>query len=439
MGETANDAPAAGGVSALTDRNLKVAVGLFMAMIAYGSLYPFAFHAVPHGIGPIRTLIGRWNRPPGQGDFISNILLYMPLGFAGAISVGRRASLSQMGMATLMGAGLSLSMEIAQYWDVGRDTEATDLYANTIGTALGAFAGWFLGQDFEWPLRRELSANKVPALLLAAWIGYRLYPYVPTISMHKYIGAVKAIFMRPDLTAYGVFRQTAVWLAIRAMTERIGGPARAAGLFWRFAGFIFFASVLIISTWISLSQILGLLLAWFVWRMLAPWPRAPLVAAAAAMTLYLPVFRLAPFAFTDTPNPYGWIPFFSFMQGSIDTDVQAFFEKSFLYGGTIWLLVAAGMGLKPATRIVAILLLAASFADVYVPGRSAEVTDAVLAVTFGLFIHMAEAGTPRLPRFGPRPADTLTGRLQAADEAEAPEAEAAVLVAAAPAAKQAAG
>jgi glycopeptide antibiotics resistance protein len=408
-------APPAGGEIALTDRNIRVATALFMAMIAYGSLYPFAFHEVPDGIGPIRTLISRWNKPPGQGDFISNILLYMPLGFSGSISVGRRASLAQMGTAILLGAGLSLSMEIAQYWDMGRDTEATDFYANTIGTMLGAFAGWFLGQDFEWPLKRELSANKVPALLLMAWLGYRLYPYVPMISLHKYTGALTAIFLRPDLTSYGVFRQTAVWLAIRAMLERIGGPALGARLFWRFAALIFFSSVLIISTWISLSQIVGLILAGIVWATLAPWRGVPVMAASVAMTLYLPVFRLAPFNFADEPNVYGWVPFFSFMQGSIDNDVQAFFEKSFLYGGTIWLLVEAGLALRPATWLVAGLLLAASFADIYVPGRSAEVTDAVLAGTFGLFIRMVEAGTLKAPRLGSRPADTLTGRLQVAE------------------------
>ena len=402
----------AGGEIALTDRNIRVATALFMAMIAYGSLYPFAFHAVPDGIGPIRTLISRWNKPPGQGDFISNILLYMPLGFSASISTGRRASLAQMGMAILLGAGLSLSMEISQYWDMGRDTEATDFYANTIGTALGAFAGWFLGQDFQWPLRREISANKVPTLLLMAWLGYRLYPYVPTISMHKYTGALKAIFLRPDLDAYGVFRQTAIWLAIRAMLERIGGAGLGGKLFWRFAAFIFLSTVLIISTWISLSQIVGLILAGIIWSTLAPWPGAPGLAAATAMTLYLPVFRLAPFNFADEPNAYGWVPFFSFMQGSIDNDVQAFFEKSFLYGGAIWLLVDAGMALRPATGLVSGLLLASSFADIYVPGRSAELTDAVLALTFGLFIHMVEAGKVRLPRLRPKPADTLTARLQ---------------------------
>jgi hypothetical protein len=171
-----------------------------------------------------------------------------------------------------------------------------------------------------------------------------------------------------------------VWLAIRAMLERVGGPRLGARLFWRFAGFIFLSSVLIISTWISLSQIAGLMVAWFVWRMLAPWPRAQIVVTAWLMTAYLVAFRLAPFNFADEPNAYGWVPFFSFMQGSIDNDVQAFFEKSFLYGGAIWLLVEAGMALRPATWLVSGLLLAASFADIYVPGRSAEVTDAVLAL-----------------------------------------------------------
>ena len=45
--------------------------------------------------GPLDTLLNGWDKTPGRGDFISNILLYMPLGFIGTITVGRRVGLAQ--------------------------------------------------------------------------------------------------------------------------------------------------------------------------------------------------------------------------------------------------------------------------------------------------------------------------------------------------------
>jgi VanZ family protein len=362
-----------------------------VGMIAYGSLYPFAFHWVEDGAGPLHTLLEGWNRTPGRGDFVSNILLYMPLGFIGTITVGRRVGLSQLALTVLIGFGLSLSVEVLQYYDAGRDTEATDLYANTLGTAIGAAIGWFFGQDFRLPLLREISANRVPALLLTAWLGYRLYPYVPTIDLHKYWTALKPVFLYPQLPPDALFRHVAVWLGICVMIEKIAGDRRAGGLIGRFAAFLIFASILIISTRVTLAQIAGITIAFAVWRLL-PSFATRVLTAAALMGAYVVVFRLDPFVFSATPGPYGWMPFLSFMQGSIDVDVRSFFEKFFLYGGLIWLLAEAGLATRLSTLLVTAIVLGASFVQVFIPGRSAEITDAILALATGEFIRALEVG-----------------------------------------------
>jgi VanZ family protein len=404
--------------------NLRLALAAIIVMIAYGSLYPFAFHDVADGIGPLHTLLYSWDKTPGRGDFVSNILLYMPLGFIGTVTVGRRIGGTQLALTILIGAGLSLSVETLQYYDAGRDTEATDFYANVLGTAIGACIGWFFGQNFRWPLLREISANRVPALLLAAWLGYRLYPYVPTIDLHKYWNALKPIFLYPQLTPDALFRHVAIWLGICVMIEKIAGDRRAGGLIGRFALFLIFSCVLIISTHVTLAQIAGIVVAFGIWRMLPTWP-ARVNTAAAAMGAYIIVFRLHPFVFSNADGHYSWIPFLSFMQGSIDLDVQSFFEKFFLYGALIWLLAEAGMARRVATLLVAAIVLGASFVEVFIPGRSAEVTDAILALATGEFIRALEVGATQPVRQGRRffkndavASDTLTDRLILVEPAE---------------------
>ena len=394
--------------------NLRLALIAIVGMIAYGSLYPFTFHWVEDGVGPLHTLLEGWNKAPGRGDFVSNILLYMPLGFIGTITVGRRVGLSQLALTVLIGFGLSLSVEVLQYYDAGRDTEATDLYANTLGTAIGAAVGWFFGQDFRLPLLREISANRVPALLLTAWLGYRLYPYVPTIDLHKYWAALKPVFLYPQLPPDALFRHIAVWLGICVMIEKIAGDRRAGGLIGRFAVFLIFASILIISTRVTLAQITGIAIAFAVWRLL-PSFASRVLTAAAVMGAYVVVFRLDPFVFSATPGPYGWMPFLSFMQGSIDVDVRSFFEKFFLYGGLIWLLAEAGLATRLSTLLVTATVLGASFAQVFIPGRSAEITDAILALATGEFIRALEVGAADRIRFdrlfGGTRAESLTDLL----------------------------
>src|SRR5205085_11691434 len=93
--------------------------------------------------------------------------------------------------------------------------------------------------------------------------------------------------------------------------------------------------------------------------------------------------RLEPFQFADHQVPFGWIPFRSFMYGSIDVDVLSFLEKFFLYGSSIWLLTEAGLSNRSATGIAAGTLFATSIAETYLPHRSAEITDAMMALAIG--------------------------------------------------------
>jgi hypothetical protein len=83
-------------------------------------------------------------------------------------------------------------------------------------------------------------------------------------------------------------------------------------------------------------------------------------------------------------HDFGWVPFWSMMHGSISVAMQAFFEKFYQYGGLIWLCEQAGLPLVPATGLVSILLLGTSYAEIYLPGRSGEITDTVMAIAIGI-------------------------------------------------------
>ena len=179
--------------------NFLFATAVVIAVIVYGSLYPFAFRQPIFALGPAaRALFESWNEQPSRGDFIANVALYMPLGFFAILTIGRDVGTAKrIVLAVLIGAFLSTCMELTQYYDDGRQTAATDLYANVVGTTLGAIGGSLTGTDFRWPLLRGIASNRVPALLLSAWAGYRLFPYVPTIDLHKYWDTLKPVILYP--------------------------------------------------------------------------------------------------------------------------------------------------------------------------------------------------------------------------------------------------
>lgn len=389
-----------------------IATAIVIAIIAYGSLYPFQFRPAVDGLGPaLSALLRSWADASSRTTFIANILLYMPFGFCAVLASGRSAGTARkVVLITLFGALLSVTMELAQYFDQDRVTDAPDVYANTIGTLAGAIGGCLTGGNFRWPLLSEIAIARVPTLLLVAWVGYRLYPYVPTIDLHKYWDALKPI-LHPSLTGYDLFRYTAIWLTIGALIEAIVGARRMWILFPLFIAGVLAGKVMIIDTTLNVAEIAGAASAILCRAVLGFNASFRITVIALMFCGYVVAERLEPFQFVATPGRFGWTPFLSFMSGDLEIDVMAFLQKFFLYGSAIWLLTRAGLRLGSATLLTAVALLITSEAERLLPSRSAEITDAIMALIIGAVFALIGSGTPRheftadQPRGWRRPAD----------------------------------
>ena len=378
------------------NKGFLIAAAIIVAVILYGSLYPFTFHQPQGGVGPLQNLLRSWAETPGRGDFVANIFFYLPLGFFGSLAVaGSGRTLPRILLVTLIGGMLSTAMELTQYYIPERVSAADDVYANLIGTLLGAIVGIFAGGDFLRLPFREIVANRVPCLLLGLWLAYRLYPYVPAIDLHKYWAALKPVFFHPRPTGYDLFRYTAIWLTVGSLIEAIGGRRRGWLLFPLFIATVLAAKVVIIGKTLSAAEIDGAAIALAVWLPLAIGVSARIRAAATALLFLANVVaeRLEPFQFSAYGRAFGWIPFHSFLYGSVEVNITSFLEKAFLYGALIWLLDKSGLRSGVSTILVAILLFATSWAEIYLPGRSAEITDALMALLIGAIIATIKTAT----------------------------------------------
>jgi len=378
------------------NRGALIAAAIIVAVIIYGSLYPFTFHQPEDGIGPVRNLLQSWTETPGRADFLANIFLYLPLGFFGSLAAAGngRASLRTL-LVVLIGGLLSTGMELAQYYIAARVSAADDVYANLIGTVLGAIAGNLAGANSLWLPLRQAAVNRVPSLLLALWLGYRLYPYVPTIDLHKYWEGIRPVVLHPRPTGYDLFRYTAIWSATGSLVKAIGGRRRCLLLFPLFIAAVLVAKVVIVGTTLSAAEIAGAAVALAVWLLLAVAVSAQIRVTLIALLFaaYIVAERLAPFQFTVDGPAFGWIPFRSLLYGSLELNILSFLEKAFLYGAMIWLLDKSGLRLGTSTILVAVLLFATSLAETYLPGRSAEITDALMSLLIGAIIAAVQTPT----------------------------------------------
>jgi VanZ family protein len=378
------------------NKGFLIAAAIIVAVILYGSLYPFSFSQPEGGVGPLQNLVRSWAETPGRGDFIANIFLYLPLGFFGSLVVaGSGRAWRRILLVTLAGGLLSTTMELTQYYIAGRLSAADDVYANLLGTVLGAIVGNFAGGDFLWLPFRDVAANRVPCLLLGLWLAYRLYPYVPAIDLHKYWDALKPVVFHPRPTGYHLFRYTAIWLTVGSLIESAGGRRRGWLLFPLFIAAVLVAKVVIIGKALSAAEIDGAAIALAVWLLLAIMVSARIRVTVTALlfSAYIVAERLEPFQFSAYGRAFGWIPFHSFLNGSVEVNITSFLEKAFLYGALIWLLDKSGLRSRVSTILVAIMLFATSWAETYLPDRSGEVTDALMALLIGTIIAVVKTPT----------------------------------------------
>lgn len=361
---------------------------LVTAFILYGSLYPFAFYARP-GSALAYLLSTRldWDHP---GDLISNVLLYTPFGFFGVCAFPRRVV-----PIILAGALLATSMELLQFYDRGRVTSMGDVYADSIGAMVGAAAATLVGLGMRWPFVRALRDDPAAALVLLMWFGYRLYPYVPVTGPHKYVHALVPVILAPRPDILTVARFVFAWMGVGAILQALYGPNRLVLTFLLVATAEFVGRVMIIDRVAQLADLLGIAGALLLWLLVLRRTRHRLTIVTTAFIGMIIILRLAPFTFIPPPHAFGWVPFLSFMRGSIDVAVQAFCEKFFAYGGLIWLLCQRGLRLPVATTLTAALLFATSWAERYVPGRTAEITDAVMALVIGGAFLLLRQASPR--------------------------------------------
>ncbi|HUN39749.1 MAG TPA: VanZ family protein [Acetobacteraceae bacterium] len=365
-------------------RSYAVVLLVVVIFILYGSLFPFEYRQQFYPGGPVAYLLSTWHVWDHRGDLLSNILLYLPFGFFATLALPSRMSGMQRALlAALVGIALSCCVEIAQFHDAGRVTSMGDVYANGIGAGLGAVAAALMGASIRWPFVQELAADPTAALLLVMFFGYRLYPYVPTIDLHKYWHALWPIVRSPSLSPYDLARYTVTWLFIAVIVHALYGSRRFLMLFPLLCGVEFIGKIMIVGTALTVPDVAGAVAAYALWTLLLQRLPGRFAIVALLFAGMVAAARLEPFRFLPLSRGFGWIPFASFMEGSMNVAMQAFCQKFYEYGGLIWLLGCCGIALPIGIALTATLLLGTSIAECWLPGRSAEITDAAMGLVIG--------------------------------------------------------
>ena len=171
-----------------------------LLFIVYATTVPFDFTEAP---SLARTMwIPFWDsqhhRRAGLADMVQNIVLFLPLGFFAVISWPR--GLRAVGLATLLGAALSASVELLQTMTLSRTSSVTDLIMNSAGALAGATFALIYSARLAAPAERAadrlIARSPELAVLLGLLVVAALVlwaPFVPSLDISKLRSQVRGL------------------------------------------------------------------------------------------------------------------------------------------------------------------------------------------------------------------------------------------------------
>lgn len=345
---------------------------IVVAAIVCGSLYPWHFSAAP--AGEWRILAASW--PPEWDNFAlydasANIAVYIPLGAIGFLWWARRLPALRAAVAALLPAvALSVAMELLQVYVPGRTSSLVDVLANAVGASAGILAaiGW-RKHRMRWPLE-----SAIPVLLLACWICYHVYPFVPRISFARMTFEL-GLWLRPQFfSPADMWSYAAEWIAVGIAVERLCGRLR---LWWLVLPLAFHFAVrpFIAARPLVLEELLGMAAAVLIWR-------APLERLRAGPWLLFSAVLLrefVPLRNSIAPSD-SWVPFQTLFAATRQ-DAMVFLSRAiFDYGAILWLSSTQGMSYTIAGAILAGALAAAGVVLASLGARPLSTTGPALAL-----------------------------------------------------------
>lgn len=158
---------------------------VWFGLVIYASLHPFSGWR-DIGVSPFAFLEGGWPRYWTMFDILSNIAVYVPLGFFLALALSSLPGrFTGAILASLIAAGISLALECLQTWLPARVPSNLDLAFNSIGGVLGVVLAHRFGPRFfatlslwQYRLVAPLPHAELGLTVLGLWLLIPLSPEI---------------------------------------------------------------------------------------------------------------------------------------------------------------------------------------------------------------------------------------------------------------------
>jgi VanZ family protein len=321
-------------------------------------------------------------------DALLNVLLYLPLG--GCAYLFLRRWLDTAGsilIAIFLGFLLSTCAEIGQAYEATRDSSLLDIATNTAGSAAGSVLAVLVSHRATYSWRRTI--DPAASAVFAIWLASLLFPFVPVHS--SAVLANKLELFR--IFSPAVFLSAAVgWYAAGHLLVEAGARHATA---WIFASTLLAPLQLLIAPrQPNTALVAGAIAGAALFAFMRDYGHSRGRVLALALVTVLILRGLSPFALTNQPNHFTWIPFADFIESNWQRSGFVLLEKFFYCTAGVWAIRRAGFRLSTAVLTITAVLIFVEGIQIWLPGRYPGITDPMLAFLSGIILD-ALSGTPQ--------------------------------------------
>jgi VanZ family protein len=372
---------------------------LYTLFIIYGSLFPLVDWR-----SPTQNLLVVWQQAMGQhlsrSDLLTNILVYIPLGFLlCSVCSQRLGTFSKVVLTVILGGMLSFAMEYIQLFLPARTSSPVDLILNVMSTIIGAISFCWLGKESSigevfigwrnsWFISEKIA--DIGIMVVVLWVAVQLAPFVPSLDVGDIKNGLRPLWLTlHDLSRFNCYRVTTYALNISSLGVGLllitKLRSRVPILLGVFCGTVLLVKILIVGRQLSLEAVAGLIIGFLLTFLIQRLSRGGLITIGGCSVVFAYVVDvIRPDPTTVELHPFNWIPFGSQMMenvsgiGSILDGLWpfvafGFFAIMFVYPDRLRSVFKSG-----AFIVLGVFVL--EYYQTFITGRYADITSVILAV-----------------------------------------------------------
>lgn len=369
---------------------------IVILFIIYGSLYPFDFELGRDLPADFSQWLFSWHHRTIRSDLIANILLFIPYGFFGALTIKeehRRWPLLWIAMTFVGGFLFALLLQLLQFYLPSRIPEAADALTNSIGILIGfAIAGFTNSQRVQRLIPRGLRFQLTPALLvLVLWLAWQFFPYIPVFES-KQFGDGLIHITQSGWSLQLWLERVLFWMVFYYVLERVVAKKYNISVIIGITMFVLIIKLAMLRSQIGWSEISAVPLAILLHAYLGHGFRVALVVVGTA-TLFI-WQNLLPWQWQSLMNNFEWMPFDNFLTGSTWNNLSALLRESLLLACFGYFLGKWLSSYKTAGALLTLFVVVVTALQFFIVGKQPDSTSIVMALVLAILFQ-------RLARIAP--------------------------------------